>query len=283
VSDGRERAEPLRIGVIQQPAPGPDTAADLAELYVSRAAEAGAEVSVLPELWNVGYRLPSAADAASPAYRVAAGRAETEFLRRMRILARDLRTAVVVTYLGVTGDTLGNCAALIGADGAVRLTYTKVHVARFAGEEAFTPGARLSAVDLPRPDGGTVRVGLMICYDRVLPEGARTLALDGAEVVLVPNAGPLCANRVAQVGTRSFENQFAIAVVNYPGAPTGGNSLVCDGIAFDDTGSPRDVLRWRTGGEPVTAVVDVALDELRAYRAAQPWGLADRVPAAYRC
>ncbi|NES16760.1 MULTISPECIES: carbon-nitrogen hydrolase family protein [Micromonospora] len=274
-------AEVLRIGVVQQPAPGPATAAEEAERHIRVAAGSGAELVVLPELWNIGYRLPTLAEAGSSDFRAGARRAAEEFLARIAEIARELRVAVVATYLGVDGDALGNCAALVGVDGTVLLRYTKVHVARFAGESAFTAGSRLAAVHLPRRGGGSVRVGLMICYDRVFPEAGRALALAGAEVVLVPNAGPLCGNREAQVRTRAFENQYAIAVANYPNPPMGGASLVCDGIAFDPDGASRDMVVWRAGDEPTVGVVDVPLGGLRAYRSAQPWGLADRVPAAY--
>jgi predicted amidohydrolase len=120
----------------------------------------------------------------------------------------------------------------------------------------------------------------MICYDRVHPEAARTLALRGAELVCVPNAGPLCENRLAQVRTRAFENQVAIAVANYP-RPFGGASIVCDGIGFDPDGTPRDPTVVQAGGGPELVIADVRLDALREYRRGQPWGLADRVPAAY--
>jgi predicted amidohydrolase len=134
--------------------------------------------------------------------------------------------------------------------------------------------------------GKEATVGVLICYDRVFPEAARTLALRGAEVVFVPNAGPLCANRVAQVRTRAFENQLAVAVANYPGGAQGGSSLgggslVCDGIAFDPDGSPRDHTVAQAGELPAVLTADVSLEALRVYRAAQPWGLGDRVPVAY--
>ncbi|NMO50539.1 carbon-nitrogen hydrolase family protein [Actinoplanes sp. TBRC 11911] len=263
----------LRIGVVQQPAPEPPAAAAEAARLVRDAAEAGAELIVLPELWNTGYRLPTRAEAGSPAFRAAADRAGKEFLARLSRLTGELNVAVVATYLGVEGAGLTNCAALVGADGMVLLRYTKVNLARFAGEDALLPGSRFPVADLPRPGGGVVRTGVMICYDRVFPEAGRALAAAGAEMVLVPNAGPLCHIRDAQVRTRSFENKYAVAVANYAGAPMGGGSLVCDGIAFDEAGVPRDLVAWRAGRTPVTAVVDVPLARLRSYRAVQPWGL----------
>ncbi|MBQ1017638.1 carbon-nitrogen hydrolase family protein [Micromonospora sp. D93] len=281
MTESRE-TDVLRIGLVQQPVPGPGSAAAEAERHIRAAADAGAEVVVLPELWNIGYRLPTPQQAASADFRAAARQLADEFLGQMTEVARELRVAVVATYLGADGDTLGNCAALVGVDGTVLLRYTKVHVARFAGERAFTSGKRLLAGYLTRPDGRAVRVGLMICYDRVFPEAGRALALAGAEVVLVPNAGPLCLNREAQVRTRAFENQYAIAVANYSTPPMAGASLVCDGIAFDEDGSARDMVTWRADAEPTVGVADIPLGRLRAYRSAQPWGLADRVPAAYR-
>lgn len=78
---------------------------------------------------------------------------------------------------------------------------------------------------------GPVQVGAMICYDREFPESARLLMLQGAELILVPNACPMGVNRLAQLRARAFENMLAVATCNYPaGVPDcNGCSTVFDG------------------------------------------------------
>ena len=81
---------------------------------------------------------------------------------------------------------------------------------------------------------GPVRVGAMICFDREFPESARILMLNGAELILVPNACPMEINRLAQLRARAYENMTAIATCNYPDSMPGcnGNSTVFDSVAY---------------------------------------------------
>jgi predicted amidohydrolase len=70
---------------------------------------------------------------------------------------------------------------------------------------AYAPGDSFAAFDTP-----VGRVGMLICYDKVFPEAARTLALDGAEVIASMSAWPLCritpARRIsADRQTRQFD------------------------------------------------------------------------------
>ncbi len=241
----------------------------LARRYARQAAERGAEIVVFPEMWNLGYRLPDAREAASPAFRDWAAAAQDRYLADTARTAAETGLAIVATYLEVAADGLRNAAALVGSSGEVVLRYAKVHLAAFAGESVLSAGDGFPVADLALPGGRTVRVGLLVCYDRVFPDAAGTLALAGAELVLVPNAGPLCENRLWQVRTRAFENKLAVAVANYPGH---GRSIVCDGIAFDERGTSRDHTVLLADGTPQTPVAEIPLAALRAYRAAQPWG-----------
>ncbi|MDS0139963.1 MULTISPECIES: carbon-nitrogen hydrolase family protein [unclassified Amycolatopsis] len=242
---------------------------ELARRYTREAAGRGAEVVVFPEMWNIGYRLPAAGEAASPAFRDGAAAAQDRYLADTARTAAETGVAIVATYLEVTADGLRNAAALVGPSGDVVLRYAKVHLATFAGESVLSAGEGYPVADLALPGGRTVRIGLLLCYDRVFPEAAGSLAAAGAEVVLIPNAGPLCENRLWQVRTRAFENKLAVAVANYPGH---GHSIVCDGIAFDESGAPRDHTVLLADGTPRTPVAEIPLAALRAYRAAQPWG-----------
>jgi N-carbamoylputrescine amidase len=80
------------------------------------------------------------------------------------------------------GDALFNTAVVVGPDGPL-LHYRKLHL--FAAEkDAFAPGD-LGLPVAPTPFGV---VGLCICYDLRFVETARILALEGAELILVPTA-----------------------------------------------------------------------------------------------
>jgi predicted amidohydrolase len=75
-----------------------------------------------------------------------------------------------------------NAAVLIGPDGELLGEYRKLHL---PGEErlAFRPGYRLTVFE-----ASFGRIGILLGWDLAFPEAARSLALDGAEVLCV------CAN-----------------------------------------------------------------------------------------
>ncbi|SDH28962.1 Predicted amidohydrolase [Sinosporangium album] len=277
----------MRIAVVQQSAHGRDVDRNIAltRHWVAHAADAGADIAVFPGTWNIGHQLPTAAELESAEARQTLLQAQRRYLAAAEEAAWKSGVAVVATYLDVDDgetpntahNTAHNAAALIDPSGDTVLTYREVGPARFTGEGA--PGRDVATADLDLADGDQVRVGLLICHDRDFPDAALSLAHQGAELVLIPNAGPLCVNRLWQVRTRGFENRYAVALANYPEPPYSGRSLVCDGIAFDDGGNPRDhtvLLADETAG---THIVSLSLDALRHYRDTRPWGLPDDVTA----
>ena len=94
-------------------------------------------------------------------------------------------------------------------DGRCLLTYHKVHTCSFSLEALMEPGDRFATANF---DG--VKMGVMICFDREFPESARELMLQGAELILVPNACPMDPARLAQLSTRAFENMTIMAMAN---------------------------------------------------------------------
>ncbi|HKS47434.1 MAG TPA: carbon-nitrogen hydrolase family protein [Amycolatopsis sp.] len=261
--------------MIQQSACGREVGVniDLARQWTLRAADAGADVVLFPEMWNIGYRLPTPKEAASNGFRYRMAEARDRHLAAAARTAREAGVTIVATHLEVDGDRMSNAAAVLDRTGEVVSRHEKVHLAWFAGESVLHAGNGFSTARLELADGEHVHIGLMICYERVFPEAARALAAGGAELVLVPNASPLCENRLWQARTRAFENKFALAIANYPEAPYGGASIVCDGIAFDERGRPRDHTVLLADDRPGMHVVDLSLAALREYRAGQPWGL----------
>ena len=121
----------------------------------------------------------------------------------------------------------------------------------------------------------------MICFDREFPEAARLLALGGAELILVPNACELEANRLGQVRARAFENMVAVAVANYAAPQENGHSTVVDPIAFDAEGRSRDTRVFEAGEAEDVCVVRLDLDALREWRRREVWGSQCRRPETY--
>ncbi|MFW6189433.1 MAG: carbon-nitrogen hydrolase family protein [Planctomycetota bacterium] len=246
------------------------------EDYCRRAAAAGADLALFPEMWNVGYSCGFEEDRDDRAARWAeqAVGPEDPFVAHFRRLARELDMAVGLTYLQTWVGGPRNTVSLIDRAGEIVLTYAKVHTCDFFPmESCCTPGDGWEVCALDTA-AGPVRVGAMICYDREHPESARVLMLKGAEIILTPNACGLDDRRINQFQSRAFENAVAVCMTNYAaGHPH------CDGhsVAFDAEG--HQVALAGEAEEICTATFD--LEALREHRASTVWGNAYRRPHRY--
>lgn len=244
-----------------------------------QAKEMGADIALFPEMWSVGYRISEDIED----LKAAAISAESSFVRAYQELAGKLEMAVAVTFLESWEPLPRNTMILIDRYGHNVLTYAKVHTCDFGEECRLTPGNEFLTADLDTA-GGMVRVGAMICYDREFPESARILMLQGAELILVPNACPMEINRISQLRARAYENMLGIATVNYPlGHPDcNGHSTAFDGIAYKpELPESRDTMLLDAGEEEGIYLADFPMDEMREYRGREVHGNAYRRPDLY--
>jgi N-carbamoylputrescine amidase len=292
-----EKALQLCIALIQQSSAGNDIAKnmDLAEQACREAKALGADIALFPECWSVGYTSrrgllydpvklwcgPDHGPAADPlegGWDGLAIASDGPEMQRMEALAAELDMAMVFTFLEEWPGGPRNSAALIDRHGQVALIYAKVHTCAFGSHEyGMTPGDAFPVASIDTACG-PVRVGVMICYDREFPESARMLMLNGAEIILVPNACDLEDNRLMQFRTRATENMVGAAMANYPG-PDWGRSAAFDGIAFNE--GSRDTTIVIAGEEPEIVMARFDLGILRDYRQRAPWGGAFRRPRLY--
>lgn len=239
----------------------------------------GADIAVFPEMWSTGYRIPED----STGLQADAVPADGPFVSAFGEAARELGMAVCITFLERYDPSPRNSLCIFDRFGRRCLDYAKVHTCDFGEERRLTPGDGFFTVCLDT-ERGPVKVGAMICYDREFPESARVLMLEGAEIVLVPNACPMEINRISQLRARAFENMMGMVTVNYPqGQPDcNGHSTVFDGIAYrpEETGS-RDTLLMEAGECEGIYVTEFPLKELREYRQHEVHGNAYRRPEKY--
>ena len=206
-----------------------------------------------------------------------------EFVQTFGRLARELEMAVGVTLLEAWEGGPRNTLVLFDRFGERKLAYAKVHTCDFDAERHLTPGEGFYVTDLDTARG-PVRVGAMICYDREFPESARLLMLQGAELILTPNACPMEINRLSQLRARAFENMLAVATCNYPDSvpDCNGGSSVFDGVAYlPEAEGSRDTCLLQAGGEAGVYTAELDLDMLRAYRESEVHGNAYRHPKKY--
>ncbi|MFF5111983.1 carbon-nitrogen hydrolase family protein [Streptosporangium sp. NPDC000095] len=247
---------------------------------IDDARRAGARLLVLPDAALGGYladlrhpdpdALPPALDPDDP------------LIKRVGELAAEM--VVCVGYCEADGTRRYNSAACVSGDGVLG-RHRKVHLP--AGEiAAYAPGERFDAFDTP-----VGRVGMLIDYDKTFPESARSLALDGAQIVACLSAWPTSitnrAPRMAQDRqsrlfdlydcARAAENQVILASSNQTGAMGGMRFLGQAKVV----GPGGDILArtWSKAGLAV-AEVDVAAEIATARRVLSH--LDERRPGSYR-
>lgn len=248
--------------------------------YCRRAKIQGADIALFPEMWSIGYEISwnreeNLAKAIS---------LDSKYIEEYRGLAKELDMAIALTFLEAYEGQARNSMILIDRLGEIVLHYAKVHTCDFDVESMLCPGDHFPVCTLDTRLG-PVKVGAMICYDREFPESGRLLMLQGAEVVLVPNACPMEINRISQLRTRAFENMFAIATCNYAyGKPDcNGHSTAFDGIAYrEEENGSRDTLRIEAGEAEGIYLASIPLEELRDYREREVHGNAFRRPECYK-
>lgn len=175
----------LGVAAIQM-ACGPDGPQNIAhaEIHVRAAAAAGAQLVVLPELFETPYFCKDM-DPAHLALATAAD--DNPAIRHMRRLAAELRIVLPVSFFERVNNTFFNSLAMIDADGALLGIYRKSHIPDGPGyceKYYFSPGDTGFRVW----DTQAGRIGVAICWDQWFPEAARILALKGAEVICYPTA-----------------------------------------------------------------------------------------------
>jgi predicted amidohydrolase len=247
----------------------------------------GADIALFPEMWSVGMTFYEPKDVgARERWQAQAISREDQFITHFRNLARELKMAIALTYLERWNGAPRNSVSLIDRHGRLLLTYAKVHTCEFDVEAALTPGDGFPVCVL-ETEQGEVKVGFMICFDREFPESARMLMLQGAELLLTPNACTLDDHRMSQFRTRAYENMVGVAMTNYAAPQNNGHSVAFDAVAYDaaaspvSEGEPRDTLIVEAGESEDVYLATFDMDSIRAYRQREVWGNAYRRPRLY--
>ncbi len=259
--------------------------------YCAKAKSMGADIVLFPEMWNIGYAPPfenafdfpdeSGHDKEILDWFNMAVDENSHFISSFKNCARELELCIAITFLKKGAFKPYNSLSVIDYTGKTVLDYSKVHTCDFSMEKFCEKGNRFDVACLNTAKG-SVKVGAMICFDREFPESARTLALKGAEIILIPNCCPIDDNRKSQLKTRAFENMTAVAMANYAGK-TLGHSMAFDAMAYDENGVSRNMLLVELAHEEGIAMASVDLDALRGYRRREVWGGKYRRPDAYIC
>ena len=282
----------VKVALLQMTGCGNDMNANQAkgESFCRRARAGGADIALFPEMWSVGMTFfDPKREGERERWQAQAISADDSFITRFRNLAKEFNMAIAVTYLEKWDGAPRNSVSLIDRHGEIVLTYAKVHTCEFDVECALTPGDGFPVCKLDT-EQGDVQVGFMICYDREFPESARILMLEGAELILTPNACTLDNHRISQFKTRAFENMVGVCMTNYAAPQNNGHSVAFDAVAYSlpdgesrdtEDGVPRDTLIIEAGENEDVFMASFDMDSIRSYRKREAWGDAYRRPRLY--
>jgi N-carbamoylputrescine amidase len=155
-----------------------------AERHVREAARRGAQVILLPELFETPY---FCIEQDSRHLALAHTVHDSPAVQRFRDVARELGVVLPVSFFERGPVAFFNSIAIIDADGSLLGIYRKSHIPNGPGYQEkfyFSPGDTGFKVWNTR----FARLGVGICWDQWFPETSRAMALAGAEVLLFPTA-----------------------------------------------------------------------------------------------
>jgi N-carbamoylputrescine amidase len=234
----------FQVGLVQM-ACGPDPEANLRKALerIGEAADRGAQVVCLPELFQTQYFCqredPALFDLAEPIPGPASDRLAEAARRHRVVLVGSLfeRRAPGVYH---------NTAVLFDADGTLRGLYRKMHIPDdplYYEKFYFTPGD----TGFRALDTRVARIGTLVCWDQWFPEGARLTALAGAEILFYPTAIGWHPRERVEFGVvqhdawqtvqrgHAIANGIYVAAVNRVGFETGdvrGDAAPGEGLEF---------------------------------------------------
>lgn len=155
-----------------------------AERLIRQAAEQGAQIILLPELFERPYFCQ---ERRYEYYAYALPAEENPAVQRCMQLAAELSVVLPVSFYERDGNCLYNSVAMIDADGTLMGVYRKTHIPDdhyYQEKFYFSPGNTGFRVWKTK----YAVIGVGICWDQWFPETARSLAINGAELCFFPTA-----------------------------------------------------------------------------------------------
>jgi len=239
---------------------------DTAIRMMRSAASKGAQIVMTPECVLTGF---VGGEAEKKMAEPIPGRTTDKF----SALAKELDIYILVGFSELRGDQICNAMAVIDRKGSLMGVMRKVHINRYETHGGWRNGSEFPVWRF-ETDTGEMTAGVMICYDRELPESARLLMLKDADLIFNPLATTCPASDIHRclLRTRAFENELYIFMVNHAAPRQNGHSM-----AFDYEGN----IKVEAGKNEELIFYEVDLDALNEYHKAGIYGKHHRRPELY--
>ncbi len=206
-----------------------------------------ADIIVLPELFGTGYTFlnkDELDELAEPA--------DGETNSVMHRLAQKTECAFAYGFAEKTVNCYYNSMSFVAPSGTT-YTYRKSHLF-FEEKFLFKPGD----TGLKTFEYNAVKFGMLICWDWIYPEAMRTLALQGAQIILhtANLVTPYCPDAMV---TRAIENRVFVVTADRVGDEMRGNKNF-HFIGKSQVVTPNGEILIRAGEETCVKVVDIDPD-----------------------
>ncbi|PAV28267.1 carbon-nitrogen hydrolase [Virgibacillus profundi] len=230
----------------------PDKNFPRVEEKITEAAAQGANIVVLPEMWNTGYDLARLEEIAD----VEGKRTKELFTRLSKELGIHIIGGSVSTR---KGNEFFNTMYVVNKHGEIISSYDKAHLFKLMDEHHYLQqGNQLHVFSLDN-----VQMGGVICYDIRFPEWLRKHVLEGANLLFVPAQWP--AARIDHwrilLQARAIENQCFVIGVNRvgedPNNTFNGQSMVI---------APWGEVIWIGENKETIGIIDLQLQEVEEVR-----------------
>ena len=263
----------MKIALAQTPASKGDIAENFETAldFARMAKQGGAKLAVFPEMFLTGFNYEKNLNALKDG---------ADFAEKLCAVAlnNSMYVAGSVPWLEPGAEKPSNRMILAGPRGDILAGYDKIHLfGKFKEDLHVAGGAAPGIVETPFG-----KIGLTVCYDLRFAELYVSMALAGAEIILVSAAWP--AERIkhfkALALARAIETQCFVACVNQAGPEDFGKKKICYGggsAVFDPWGETVCGL----GEEPGVETCRINMPLIEKSRAEIP-ALKDRKPQYYR-
>ncbi|WP_096200674.1 carbon-nitrogen family hydrolase [Bacillus sp. FJAT-45350] len=227
------------------------------------------DILVLPEMWTTAYTLTDLENVAETN--------EKHTYHFLRELALHHQVNIVGgSFATVEDDKVYNRAVVFNRKGEEVYVYDKIHLVPMLNEHLFLEGGKNHSVTFELEGK---KMGIIICYDLRFPELARSLALEGAEVLFIVAEWPDARKdhwKYLQLA-RAIENQMFVVSCNrvgeYDGVEFAGQSLVVNPWG--------EIICEGTKDQEETLTVEMKLEQVKEVRNNVPV-FESRVPHLYK-
>ena len=257
-----------------------------AEGLVKAAAGKGARIILLQELFETLYFCQTENQAH---FALATELKKNSAVNHFSQLAKELEVVLPISFFEKKNQAYYNTVAVIDADGCILGRYRKTHIPDGPGYEEkfyFNPGDTGFRVWNTR----YANIGIGICWDQWFPEAARSMVLQGAEILFYPTAigsepadptrDSLEAWQICMRG-HAAANFVPVVASNRIDTESSGNSSVTFYGSSFIAGSMGQILAEADRSAETVVTAELDLEKIKADRSA--WGFfRDRRPEMYR-